>query len=58
MPPIRFEPSSIKNKVKREEVFRKSKKARNQLKLKKRLEQAKLEASDPAAKKVRLSTTP
>lgn len=52
MPPTRFEPSSIKNKIKREDVARKSKKAKNQLKLQKRLAQAKLEAEDPAAKKV------
>lgn len=50
----RFEPSSIKNKIKREEVVRKSKKAKTQAKLQKRLAQAKLEANDPAAKKVRM----
>jgi hypothetical protein len=48
----RFEPSSIKNKLKREEVSRKTKKAKGQLKLQKRLAQAKAEANDPAAKKV------
>ena len=48
----RFEPSSIKNKIKREEIARKSKKAKNQFKLQKRLAQAKEEANDPAAKKV------
>lgn len=48
----RFEPSSIKNKIKREEIARKSKKAKNQLKLQKRLALAKEEANDPAAKKV------
>jgi hypothetical protein len=48
----RFEPSSIKNKIKREEVARKTKKAKGQQKLQKRLAQAKAEANDPAAKKV------
>ncbi|KAK0467204.1 anticodon-binding protein [Desarmillaria tabescens] len=52
MPPSRFEPNSIKNKIKREEIARKSKKAKGQQKLQKRLAQAKLEANDPAAKKV------
>lgn len=51
----RFEPSSIKNKIKREEISRKSKKAKNQHKLQKRLAQAKEEANDPAAKKKRLA---
>jgi len=54
MPTSRFEPSLIKNKIKREEVVRKSKKAKGQLKLQRRLALAKLEANDPAAKKVRL----
>jgi ribosome production factor 1 len=53
MPPSRFEPTSIKNKIKREEVARKSKKTRSQQKLQKRLAQAKLEAKDPALKKVK-----
>lgn len=52
MPTDRFEPSTIKNKIKREEVVRKGKKAKTQAKLQKRLAQAKLEASDPALKKV------
>ncbi|KAJ7273427.1 anticodon-binding protein [Mycena rebaudengoi] len=47
----RFEPSSIKNKLKREEVSRKTKKAKGQLKLQKRLAQAKAEANDPSRKK-------
>ncbi|KAJ7368715.1 anticodon-binding protein [Mycena albidolilacea] len=51
----RFEPSSIKNKIKREEVARKTKKAKGQQKLQKRLAQAKAEANDPAAKKKRLA---
>ncbi|KAH8110833.1 Brix-domain-containing protein [Phellopilus nigrolimitatus] len=51
----RFEPSSIKNKVKREEVSRKSKKGKRQEKLKKRLARAKVEANDPLAKKKRLA---
>lgn len=48
----RIQPSLIKNKVKRQEVAEKRKKAKNQLKLKQRLARAKEEASDPAAKKV------
>ncbi|KAJ3828337.1 anticodon-binding protein [Lentinula raphanica] len=56
MPSSRFEPSSIKNKIKREEIANKNKKAKRQDKLQRRLAQAKLEANDPAAKKKRLST--
>lgn len=52
MPTDRFEPSSIRNKLKREEISRKNKKAKGQQKLQRRLAQAKLEANDPAAKKV------
>jgi len=51
----RFEPSTIKNKIKREDVAAKNKRAKNQQKLQKRLAQAKLEASDPVAKKVRFN---
>jgi ribosome production factor 1 len=58
MPTTRFEPSSIKNKIKREEISRKNKKAKNQQKLEKRLAQVKLEANDPAAKKVRFKSSP
>ncbi|KAF9490160.1 Brix-domain-containing protein [Pleurotus eryngii] len=46
---------SIRNKIKREEVARKSKRSKTQEKLKRRLAQAKEEASDPAAKKKRLA---
>ena len=53
MPTKRFEPSSIKNKIKREEIARKQKKSRRQEKLQKRLDRAKVEATNPAAKKVR-----
>ncbi|THH32384.1 hypothetical protein EUX98_g1791 [Antrodiella citrinella] len=53
MPSSRFEPSSIKNKIKREEVSRKLKKSKGQEKLQRRLAQAKLEADDPALKKKR-----
>lgn len=53
MPTSRFEPSTIKNKMKREEIARKLKKQKNQSKLQKRLAQAKAEADNPAAKKVR-----
>ncbi|KAF9269071.1 Brix-domain-containing protein [Marasmius fiardii PR-910] len=55
MPTSRFEPSIIKNKVKREEVANKNKKAKRQDKLQRRLERAKIEANDPAAKKKRLA---
>ncbi|KAF7302041.1 Brix domain-containing protein [Mycena indigotica] len=51
----RFEPSTIKNKIKREEIAKKAKKAKSQDKLQKRLARAKLEAEDPAAKKKRLA---
>ncbi|KAF7332360.1 Brix domain-containing protein [Mycena kentingensis (nom. inval.)] len=51
----RFEPSTIKNKIKREEVAKKAKKAKSQDKLQKRLARAKEEAADPAAKKKRLA---
>lgn len=50
----RFEPSTIKNKIKREEIARKQKKSKNQAKLQRRLAQAKAEADDPLAKKVGL----
>ncbi|KAJ8094445.1 Ribosome production factor 1 [Marasmius tenuissimus] len=53
--PSRFEPSSIKNKIKREEIANKNKKAKRKDKLERRLERAKLEANDPAAKKKRLA---
>lgn len=49
----RLEPSQIKNKIKREEITQKKKKAKSQEKLKRRLALAKAEAKDPAAKKVR-----
>ncbi|TFK51640.1 Brix-domain-containing protein [Heliocybe sulcata] len=49
----RFEPSLIKNKAKREDVYRKKKKAKSQDKLQRRLAQAKLEAQDPATKQKR-----
>lgn len=52
MPVSRVEPSSIKNKIKREEVSRKVKKDKTKKKLEKRLAQAKLESNDPAVKKV------
>ncbi|KAF9245233.1 anticodon-binding protein [Melanogaster broomeanus] len=51
----RSQPSLIKNKIKRQEVANKNKKAKNQQKLQKRLAQAKEEANDPAAKKKRLA---
>ncbi|KAI0047126.1 Brix-domain-containing protein [Auriscalpium vulgare] len=55
MPSQRFEPSSIKNRIKREDVSRKVKRAKGQAKLRRRLELAKLEADDPKAKQKRLS---
>ncbi|TBU30697.1 Brix-domain-containing protein [Dichomitus squalens] len=55
MPPSRFEPSSIRNKVKREEIARKQKKEKRQGKLQRRLAQAKAEADDPLLKKKRLT---
>lgn len=56
MAPERFEPSAIKNKIKREEVARRAKRAKRQAKLQKRLARAKEEESDPLAKKVSLRT--
>ncbi|KAL1941101.1 hypothetical protein VTO73DRAFT_7313 [Trametes versicolor] len=55
MPTARFEPSTIKNKIKREEIANKQKKAKGQEKLQRRLAQAKAEANDPLAKKKRLA---
>ncbi|KAG2011646.1 hypothetical protein CC2G_011739 [Coprinopsis cinerea AmutBmut pab1-1] len=55
MPSARFAPSAIRNKIKREEIVRKNKKAKTQDKLKRRLELAKQEANDPLAKKKRLA---
>ncbi|KAM6497042.1 Anticodon-binding protein [Amanita muscaria] len=49
----RFEPSQIKNKIKREELTHRKKKAKSQEKLKRRLALAKAEGNDPAAKKKR-----
>ncbi|KAL5531320.1 hypothetical protein ACEPAG_4197 [Sanghuangporus baumii] len=51
----RFQSSLIKNKIKREEVSRRSKKSKRQEKLRKRLARAKEEANDPLAKKKRLA---
>jgi ribosome production factor 1 len=48
----RFEPSSIRNKIKRQEVVRKHKREKGQKKLQTRLAQAKAELKDPATKKV------
>ena len=58
MPAARFNPSSIRNKIKREEVGDKLRKGKNRQKLEQRLARAKLEATNPAAKKVCLSITP
>ncbi len=52
----RFEPSTIRNKIKREEVARKGKKDKRQEKLQKRLARAKVEANDPLAKRYSLSS--
>ena len=54
MPSTRFEPSSIRNKTKRQEIVRKLKREKGQRKLQSRLAIAKAEIADPAAKKVRL----
>ena len=54
MPSTRFETSSIKNKIKRQEVARKLKREKGQRKLQSRLAIAKAEVADPAAKRVRL----
>ncbi|KAI6120740.1 anticodon-binding protein [Pisolithus croceorrhizus] len=50
-----IQPSLIKNKVKRQEVANKQKKAKGQQKLQERLARAKQEANDPVAKKKRLA---
>ncbi|TFK26214.1 Brix-domain-containing protein [Coprinopsis marcescibilis] len=55
MPPTRFTPSLIKNKIKRQEIASKNKKAKTQDKLKRRLENAKQEANDPLAQKKRIA---
>ena len=49
-------PSSIKNKIKREQVYADQKAAKSKLKLQKRQAQAKLESADPSLKKERLAT--
>jgi len=54
MPSTRFEASSIKNKVKRQEIARKLKREKGKKKLQSRLAIAKAEIADPTAKKVRL----
>ncbi|KAG6332517.1 hypothetical protein ID866_6567 [Astraeus odoratus] len=53
-----IQPSLIKNKVKRQEVASKQKKAKGQQKLQTRLARAKQEAKDPAAKKVQYILCP
>ncbi|KAE9399936.1 Brix-domain-containing protein [Gymnopus androsaceus JB14] len=58
MPSSRFEPSTIQNKIKREEIANKNKKSKSQEKLQRRLARAKLEANDPSAKKKRLAENP
>jgi ribosome production factor 1 len=55
MPPERFQASSIKNKIKREEIARKTKRSKRQDKLQKRLERAKAEANDPTLKRVNIT---
>ncbi|KAF9786471.1 Brix-domain-containing protein [Thelephora terrestris] len=55
MPSARFEPSSIKNKVKRQETVRKLKREKGQKKLQSRLAIAKAEVADPGAKRKRLA---
>ena len=58
MPSTRFEHSSINNKVKRQEIATKLKREKVQRKLQSRLAVAKAELADPAAKKVRLPSSP
>ncbi|KAJ1306628.1 hypothetical protein OPQ81_007624 [Rhizoctonia solani] len=55
MPPTRFEASRIKNKVKREDVHRSSKKSKAQEKLKRRLALKEAERKDPSLKRKRVS---
>ncbi|KAJ7576914.1 anticodon-binding protein [Mycena floridula] len=55
MPTSRFEPSTIKNKIKREEQYGKSRKGKSHRKLEERMARAKEEATNPAAKKKRLA---
>ncbi|CUA70685.1 Ribosome production factor 1 [Rhizoctonia solani] len=55
MPSTRFEPSRIKNKIKREDVHRSSKKSKAQEKLKRRLALKEAERKDPSLKKKRIS---
>jgi hypothetical protein len=52
MPPTRFEPSSIKNRIKREDVHRSAKKSKSQAKLKRRLALKEAERKDPSLKQV------
>lgn len=52
MPSQRLNPNLIKNKLKRQEVVGKHKKAKTQSKLQRRLALAKEEANDPLARKV------
>jgi hypothetical protein len=53
-PSLSVPPSSIRNKVKREAIYRKNKRANGREKLEKRLARAKVESSDPEAKRVHL----
>jgi len=48
---------NIKNKVKREQVFRKQRREHTQARLKARIERAELEKKDPALKAVSISTS-
>jgi ribosome production factor 1 len=50
----KLQPSSIKNKIKREDEARKAKRTKRQDKLQRRLALAKEEAKDPALKRVRV----
>lgn len=58
MPPTRFQPSSIKNRIKREDVHRSAKKNKSQEKLKKRQALAAAERKDPSLKEVSMLYTP
>jgi len=57
MSSTRFEPSSVNNKAKRQEIATKLKQGEGQRKLQTRLSMAKAVLADPAAKNVRLPSS-
>ncbi|KAB5594488.1 Ribosome production factor 1 [Ceratobasidium theobromae] len=54
MPPTRFEPSRIKNRIKRQDVHREAKRSKGQAKLKQRLALKEAERKDPSLKQKRI----